>query len=80
MSVYLYLHCLDCEQYSDVIGRNTTHEDGLEDNLGILKWALYREAKVFLVKHKGHRVMLIDENARYPNEWPGWGQSDARAP
>jgi hypothetical protein len=74
MSTYLYIRCEDCQEDSDVIGRNTIHEDGLEDSLGITKWRLSKEAIVYLVKHKGHRVRLIDEFQQNPDEWPGWGQ------
>lgn len=76
MSIYLYITCDDCEETSGVIGRNTRHEDGLEDSDGISRWRLYPEASRFLVAHKGHRVRLLDEFQRYPQGegWRGWGE------
>lgn len=74
MSIYLYIRCEDCKEDSGVIGRNTEHKDGLEDNEGILRWRVYPEAIAFLVRHKSHRVRLIDEFQKSPDEWPGWGE------
>jgi hypothetical protein len=70
MSVYLYLHCRDCDEFTDVIGRNTQ---------AVERWYIYtgsaeamKEVNIFLVKHMGHNVTLANEGVRYP-ESPPWG-------
>lgn len=77
MSIYLYIRCEECNEDSDVIGRNTEHDDGLEDSVGIVKWRLYfPDAARFLVKHKSHTVRLISEFEKYPEDPPWSGNLD----
>ena len=68
MSVYLYLKCVDCNKFTDVIGRNTSRPE---------RWYLYtgsieavREIADFLVNHMGHHLTLVHEGIRYPEESP----------
>lgn len=72
MSVYLYLQCKDCQEFTDVIGRNTDREEWPNG------WRIYygdekvnKEIAEFLTKHYSHNVSLVNEGTRYP-ESPPW--------
>jgi hypothetical protein len=74
MSIYLYLHCRDCDEFTGVIGRNSS---------GDKRWYIYtgepkymNEVDEFLVRHMGCNVTLVDEFTRSP-ESPPWGYKES---